>query len=97
MPLPIEFLKDPSGAPPGEALVDAVPVAVVRWQEAPLGTASGDPQDGGQEVAAFALRADIDFRAGPEERENLHPLSISELNCLHSISLHEMSTEPSNR
>ena len=62
-----ERLKNVLVTPARKAFVDAVPRAIGGRQESPLCAAAGDPQDSGDELAAFPLRADIDVGAGPQK------------------------------
>jgi len=48
-------LPDTLHAPAGEPLVDAVPSAILGWQQSPLGTRPGDPQDTFDKAAAFSF------------------------------------------
>ena len=48
-------LPDTLHAPASEALVDAVPSAILGWEQSPLGTGPGDPQDPFDKAAAFSF------------------------------------------
>ena len=48
-------LPDTLYAPAGESLVDAVPSAILRREQSPLGTGPGDPQDTFDKAAAFSF------------------------------------------
>ena len=55
---------DPFIAPAGKAFIDAVPVAVVFWQQPPLGAAACHPEDGFDEASAISFLPDVKIRAG---------------------------------
>jgi len=48
-------LPDTLHAPAGEALVDAVPSAIFGWEQSPLGTGPGYPQDTFDKALAFSF------------------------------------------
>lgn len=54
-------------APTGKAFVDAIPVAILCWEQAPLRAATRDPEHSREELAAFPLRANIDVGTGPQK------------------------------
>lgn len=62
--------------PAGKPFVDAIPMAVLCWQQPPLRSAAGDPEDAFDETATPVLLADIHFRAGPQELQYFGPLFI---------------------
>jgi len=57
----MHILPDLMLAPPRKAFVNAVPMAQLGWQQAPLGTTTQNPQDGFNELATGRLRT----RVGP--------------------------------
>lgn len=57
--------------PAGKPLVDAVPLAVLLWEQAPLRAAAVYPEHGFQEAAALGFVADIDARIIAQERKYL--------------------------
>ena len=64
--------------PAGEALTGGIPAAVFFWQQSPLSAGAGDPEGGGEGALALPMGADLDFRTGAEERQDLLPLLIGE-------------------
>ena len=52
-------LPDTLHAPAGEPLVDAVPSAILGWEQSPLGTGPGDPKDTIDKAAAFIFLTHI--------------------------------------
>ena len=48
-------LPDALHLPAGEPLVDAVPSAILGWEQSPLGARPGDPQDTFDKAAAFSF------------------------------------------
>ena len=48
-------LPDTLHAPAGEPLVDAVPSAILGWEQSPLGATSGDPKDTFDEASALGF------------------------------------------
>ena len=52
-------LPDTLVAPAGEPLVDAVPSAILGWEQSPLGAGPGDPQDTFDKAPAFSFRPHI--------------------------------------
>ena len=48
-------LPDTLEAPAGEPLVDAVPSAILGWEQSPLGTGPGDPQDTFDKTATLSF------------------------------------------
>jgi len=62
-----QFFKDTSPAPPGEAFVNSIPVAVFFGQKPPLRAGAGDPENGFEKVSAIIFLPDIDVRAGFQE------------------------------
>ena len=63
-------------SPAGKAFVDAIPVAVLVWQQPPLGAAAGDPEHAFDKTATLVFLADIDLRTGPQELNYFGPLFI---------------------
>ena len=61
-------------APPGEALVDGVPLAVLGRKQSPLSACASDPQDCFDEQLASVFIPNVYVGALPKERENLRPL-----------------------
>jgi hypothetical protein len=62
--------------PTGISFVDTVPVAILFWQQSPLGTTAGDPQNRFDESPALGFPSDVYTRAGARELENLGPVRI---------------------
>ena len=62
--------------PAGEPFVDAVPVAVGLGQQAPLGAATGHPEDGFHEASAVGFGPNVKGRAGAQEPEDFGPLLV---------------------
>lgn len=58
-------------APAGEALVDAVPLAILLWQHAPLSASAVNPEYAFHEKAAFGLIADVDIWMCSQELDYL--------------------------
>jgi len=58
----MHVFPDPVIAPACKALVDTIPVAVLFWQQTPLGSAAGDPQHAFQEKTAVRLLTSIGSR-----------------------------------
>ena len=48
-------LPDTLHAPAREPLVDAVPSAILGWEQSPLGAGPGDPQDTFDKAPAFSF------------------------------------------
>jgi hypothetical protein len=62
--------------PAGKPLVEGVPVAVGCRQQAPLGAATGHPEDGFAEASALGFVAHVDVWTGAQELEYFRPLVI---------------------
>jgi hypothetical protein len=62
--------------PAGKPLVDGVPVAVGFRQQAPLGAATGHPEDGFDEASALGFVANVNIWTGAQELEYFRPLVI---------------------
>lgn len=72
-----QVIEDTMFTPASEALVDTVPVAIFRRQQAPLGTASEHPKRTFDETTALFFLADVDTRMVSQELDDLVPLVIS--------------------
>lgn len=64
-------LPDIFVTPAGKPFVYTVPVAVPFWQQSPLSTAAGEPQDRFDESTAMGFLTDVYAGAGAQELENL--------------------------
>ena len=64
-------------APARKALVDAVPVAILRGQEPPLRAAAQHPQHAFHEAATRVFLPNVDTRARPEKRQDFRPLIVA--------------------
>ena len=71
-----QLFKDLQVAPPGEAFIDGVPVAVLWRQESPLRAAPSNPQDGFEETATIASGTKPYLWTGFQHGQNLLPLVI---------------------
>ena len=80
--------------PAGEPLVDAVPVAIGCWQQAPLGAAAGHPEDGFHKTPAIGFPPNVNVRARAQESEDFRPLVVRQFNCSHTSIVPQMSTQP---
>ena len=58
-------------APAYKSFVDTVPLAVLAWQQSPLGSTASYPKDGFDEAEAFGLLSNVDIWAIIEELMNL--------------------------
>ena len=58
-------------APADKSLVDAVPLAVLGWQQPPRGSTASHPKDGFDEAKAFGLLSNIDIWALIKKEVNL--------------------------
>lgn len=63
-------------APSREAFIDAVPIAILGREQAPLRATAGDPEDGLKKTATLGLLADINGWEGAKKRQDLLPLFI---------------------
>jgi hypothetical protein len=73
----MQVFPDALVAPAGKPLVDAVPVAIPRWQLAPLGTAAHDPMNSLQEVTARLFCSRIHARTLAKKLVQLYMLIIA--------------------
>jgi hypothetical protein len=67
----MHLLPNASVTPTRKALVDAVPLAILRWQLAPLSTGAQYPVDGLKKAPALCLLSGINFRTLLQELINL--------------------------
>ena len=91
-------LPDALVAPAGEAFVDAVPVAILGWEEAPLGSGAIDPDHGFEKATAGGLIANVGMRGAAEKGVQFGPDGVIQIYSCHSTtvpSYPQMSTEPS--
>lgn len=63
--------------PACEALIDAVPVAVVLWQKSPLGTAASHPEYGFDKPMALGFLTDVKVCTGMQELKDFGPLVVT--------------------
>ena len=63
-------------SPAGKPFVDTIPVAVLLWQQSPLGAAAADPEHTFDKTAALVCLTDINLGAGPQELNYFGPLFI---------------------
>ena len=61
-------------APAGEPLVDTVPSAILRREQSPLSTASGDPKDTFDKAEAFGFLPHVHIWTTTQELQYLRPL-----------------------
>jgi len=71
-----QLLKDLEFAPPREAFIDGVPVAVLARQESPLRAGACDPEDGFEETAHIASGSEPDLGASFQDGQHLLPLLV---------------------
>jgi hypothetical protein len=69
-------IKDTMITPASIAFVDAIPFAILCWQEPPLRTTSKYPEDAFDEAAALVFITDVDARLVAQELDYLLPLVI---------------------
>src|SRR3989304_2292509 len=74
----MHIFPDPVVAPASKALVDAIPVAVLFRQQAPLCSAAGDPKHSFQEKTTVSFLASIGSRVASQVRIDFVPLIFSE-------------------
>jgi hypothetical protein len=72
-----DALLTPAGKPP----VDGVPAAIGFRQQAPLGAATGHPEDTFHEASAIGFSPNVKVRAGAQESEDFGPLLVRKFNC----------------
>jgi hypothetical protein len=72
----IHFVPNILISPASKAFVDAIPMAILVWQQPPLGAAASDPEDAFDKTAALVFLADINVRTGPQELNYFGPLFI---------------------
>jgi hypothetical protein len=74
----MHIFPDAMVAPACKTLVDAIPVAVLFRQQAPLGSAAGDPQHSFQVKTAVGLLASIGAWVALQVRIDFVPLIFTE-------------------
>jgi hypothetical protein len=60
----MHFVPDILIGPAGKPFVDAIPMAVLLWHQAPLGTAAADPAHAFDKSATLVLLTDINVGTG---------------------------------
>ncbi len=65
--------------PPGKALVDGIPLAIIFWQQAPLGSTTGNPEHRFQEAATVSFRSSVSPRMFLQECIDLVPFIFSKI------------------
>ena len=84
--------------PPSEAFVDAIPVAILFGQEAPLRSRAVNPEHGFQEATAGCLVANVNMWVASKKGVQFGPDCVIQIYSCHAAtvpSFHQMSTEPS--
>jgi hypothetical protein len=80
-------LPDTLVAPAGEAFVDTIPVAILGWEEAPLGSAPVDPEHGFEKAAAGSLIASVGMRVGAQKGVQFGPDGVIQLYSCHTTTV----------
>ncbi|MDQ5827214.1 MAG: hypothetical protein M3441_23880 [Chloroflexota bacterium] len=83
--------------PTGKACVDAMPVAVVGGQQAPLRSSAVNPAHGFQDAAAGCLRSNVGMRVAPQQRPQVRPVVVRHMSRWHTSTvpaLRQLSTDP---
>jgi len=74
--LVVHSFPDALLTPAGKPLVDGVPTAIGFWQQAPLGAATGHPDDSFNETSAIGFGSNVKVRTGAQEPEDFGPLLV---------------------
>jgi hypothetical protein len=69
----MQLCPNATRVPSGKALVDTIPIAIGRWQQAPLGTAARDPEEGFEKAPNFVFVANVDAGTGFEKAIDFLP------------------------
>lgn len=72
----MHFVPDILISPASKPFVDAIPVAVLLRQQAPLGPAATDPEHAFDKSATLVFLTDINVRTGLQELKYFGPLFI---------------------
>ena len=72
----MHFVPDILIGPAGKPFVDAIPMTVLLWHQAPLGPAAADPEHAFDKTATLVFLTDINVGTGLQEREYFGPLFV---------------------
>jgi hypothetical protein len=62
--------------PAAKAFIDTIPVAILCWQQPPLGAATGNPKHSFNKSAALRFLAHINLGTGPQKLNYFGPLFV---------------------
>jgi len=72
----MHFVPDILISPAGKPFVDAIPIALLFWQQAPLGPTAADPEHTFDKTATLVFLTDINVGTGLQELNYFGPLFI---------------------
>jgi len=72
----MHFVPDILISPAGKPFIDAIPVAILLWQQAPLGPAAADPEHAFDKTATLVFLTHINARTDPQKLKYFGPLFV---------------------